>query len=180
MQLLWRDRYEQMQAQFADAQQAISSEPWIWISYGINPDAGTSGPITLNGAGDDNSYHMQISASVDTAGGQGDRADLDPMLAYFENQGWEPEVNQRGSGQHWWVARAVTDEGHLFIYTVQENGFYNLALYSGVFWGDRMALAQASQERRPADWKGPRLSVPGDYVPFPEWSAPLRREEART
>lgn len=166
---LMRQRYELMHDQFADAQRVISHEPWIWVSYGISPDAGTHGPLKLIGAESDNSYHLQISASTHTAEGHGDRSDLDPMLGHFASQRWHAEVKQWGSGEQWWVAEAVTSEGNLFIYTVQENGFYNLSLYSATAWGDRKGLVEAIQQRRPADWKGPETSVPGEHVTFPEW-----------
>lgn len=166
---LMKQLYELMQVQFAEAQRVISLEPWIWVSYGINPDAGTHGPIARIGADSDSSYHLQISASTLAVEGRGDRSDLDPMLSYFAAKGWQTETKRRGSGDHWWAAEAVTNEGNLFIYTVQENGYYNLSFYSAPVSGDRRGLAEAMQERRPDDWKGPEISLPGEHVPFPDW-----------
>lgn len=165
-----RGRYEQMQQEFAEAQKQISDEPWIWISYGINPDPGNAAPMQLVGAGADNSYHLQVSASIEVPGGQGTRDDLNPMLEHFDSLGLQTSVEERGDTETWWVAEAVTDEGNLFIYRVQANGFYNLSLYSPTFWGDRQGLASALNERQPADWVGPESSVPGDYANFPRWS----------
>lgn len=165
-----RGRYEQMQQEFADAQKQISDEPWIWISFGINPDPGNTAPRQLVGAGADNSYHLQISASIEVPEGQGARDDLKPMIEHFDSLGLQTSVEKRGDTETWWVAEAVTDEGNLFVYRVQGNGFYNLSLYSPTFWGDRQELASALNERQPADWVGPESSAPGDYASFPRWS----------
>ena len=57
---------------------------------------------------------------------------------------------------------------------MRPNGNYSLSVYSEPFWtNDASELFFAIGDRDPADF--PTESVPGVFVPFPEWSDPVVR-----
>lgn len=164
-------RYATMQELLRDAQLRVADADtvWAWISAGIAPSQGNYAPTTLDGATADNSYFLDMRRAVRLPGASGARAELDPMLELFEENGWGHEIEATGDG---WNARAITDEGYLMRYTVQENGQYNLALFGGPYWGDTRGLLHAVVERIPEEHRAPEESLPGTFTPFPNWGDP--------
>lgn len=163
-------RYQRMQDLLEQAQLRVADvdTTWVWISSGIAPAQGTYAPTPLDGATSENSYFMQAIRAVRLPGSTGARQDLDPLLEYFDEQGWAVAIS--GDSERGWTAKTVTADGYRMSYQVQPNGQYNLDVVSDGFWGDRSGLLEAVVNRVPTSILGTEESLPGEYEPFPEWS----------
>ncbi|WP_454110054.1 hypothetical protein [Leifsonia shinshuensis] len=176
---LMRERYERMQVLMTEAQEQVSTGTWRWLSGGAGgPEAGPTALDPLRGANGQTSYYLAITRGIAPPGAVGDRADAEPVVAYFESKGWRSGLievpDELGIGDHTWKARAVTEDGYYVTYEVQSNGYYNMEVLSGVFWCDRAELSDDVDYRIPKDGFFPpnEESVPGVYIPFPKWSDP--------
>jgi hypothetical protein len=166
------ERYVEMQGVLEEAQLQISDGPWIWIGGDVLPVMGGANAYgeAPEGADEENSYYFRTSRNVKLEGTTGARSDLDPMLKYFDEKGWESGSAKIGRN---FEARADTGDGWWVMYTVRPNGQYTVDVYSEVFWtNDSSALLSAIADRDPAEF--PEESVPGEYPPFPSWSDPVQ------
>lgn len=166
------ERYVEMEGVLEEAQLQISDGPWIWIGGDVLPVPGGANAFgeAPEGATEENSYYFRASRNVELEGATGARADLDPMIEYFDEKGWESVSSEIGRN---YEARADTDDGWWVTYTVRPNGQYTVDVYSEVFWtNDSGELVSAIADRDPADF--PEESVPGEYAPFPSWSDPVQ------
>ena len=169
---LFGERYVHAEKMLADAQRAVSSDSWTWGSKGIGPVGGLGQRWAMRGATNENSYMINTSRTIKLPGASGEKADLDPMISYFESQGWETTVSENPELGDYYV-RAGTEDGYGFEYTVRSNGQYSLQLLSKVFWGDTRALSTAIVGRIPAEKFEILESPPGEYIAFPKWSDPI-------
>ncbi|WP_235483941.1 hypothetical protein [Frigoribacterium sp. Leaf172] len=166
------ERYVEMQGVLEEAQLQISNGAWFWNGGDVLPVAAGADAFgePLPGADDDNSYFFTAGRILEPEGAEGARSDLDPMIEYFDQKGWESGSREIGRN---FEARADSGDGWWVTYTVRPNGQYSLAVYSEPFWtNDSGALFSAIADRDPADF--PEESVPGEYPPFPSWSDPVQ------
>lgn len=164
-----------MQELMTDAQVQISPGVWGWGQKGGAPIADVN-VWSVPGMTSDNSYYLNMWRSIRPEGATGAKADLEPMIAYFERQGWRTEfVTRELEGvfgpDH--LVRADTGDGFLVSWEVQANGQYNMDVTSKTFWGDSTDLQAAVSDRIPKEARDIEESVPGVYVPFPDWDDPL-------
>jgi hypothetical protein len=166
------ERYVEMQGVLEAAQLQISDGPWIWIGGDVLPVMGGANAYgeAPEGADEENSYYFRTSRNVKLEGTTGARSDLDPMLEYFDEKGWESGSAKIGRN---FEARADTGDGWWVMYTVRPNGQYTVDVYSEVFWtNDSSAVRFAIADRDAPGF--PEQSVPGEYPPFPSWSDPVQ------
>lgn len=168
---LVEQRDARMRVILTEAQAPISADVWRWLIKGVIPTSGLSAPGQVQGATRDNSYYVQIGRTIQLPGGVGDRADLDPMIAYFESKGWDYSITELSSGGIQLLTR--TGDGYWVEYRVQLNGWYNLSVFSDMFWGDYRGLLHAIGDRVPREAFSLEQSLPGVFVDFPKWSDPL-------
>ena len=169
---LFGERYVVMQEMLADAQRAVSSDSWTWGSKGTSPNGGLGQRGSMRGATNENSYMINTSRTIKLPGASGEKADLDPMIEYFESQGWSVTVGEYPDTGNFYV-RGGTRDGFGLQYTIRPHGQYSLELISKVFWGDTRALSTAIVERIPAEEFEILESLPGEYIAFPKWSDPI-------
>lgn len=167
---LVRERDTRMQELLTDAQLVMSDGVWGWGQKGPGPITGPNA-WALPGMTLENSYFMQMWRWTRPDGAAGAKQDLDPMLAYFEAQGWKTSVRE-SSGPNY-EALADTGEGYLVSWTVKPNGIYNMEVMSQSYWGDSRGLLRETIGRIPPEEFAIEESVPGVYIPFPDWSDPL-------
>ncbi|MBD8704424.1 hypothetical protein SOM11_06860 [Frigoribacterium sp. CFBP9039] len=166
------ERYVKMQGLLEEAQLQISDGSWVWIGGDVLPVMGGANAYgeAPEGANEDNSYYVRTSRNVKLKGTTGERADLDPMIQYFDEKGWESGSMKIGRN---FEARADTGDGWWVMYTVRPNGQYTVDVYSEVFWtNDSSELRLAIGKRDVTPF--PRESVPGEYELFPSWSDPVQ------
>ena len=169
---LFGDRYVVMQEMLADAQRAVSSDSWTWGSKGTSPNGGLGQRWAMRGATNENSYMINTSRTIKLPGASGEKADLDPMIEYFESKEWDVTVGEYPDTGSYYVRASTHDEFGLQ-YTIRPHGQYSLELISKVFWGDRATLSTAIVERIPAEEFEILESPPGEYIAFPKWSDPI-------
>ncbi|WP_010156116.1 hypothetical protein [Leucobacter chromiiresistens] len=172
---LVRERDARMQELMTDAQVQVSSDVWGWGQKGGAPIADVN-VWSVPGMTSDNSYYLNMGRWIRPEGATGAKADLDPMIAYFEQQGWEVEVTTlelEGVFGPDHLVRADTGDGYLVSWKVQANGYYNMDVTSKTFWGESDALLDEVSGRTPDEALDIEESVPGVYVPFPEWDDPI-------
>ncbi|MCW2288829.1 hypothetical protein EDF60_0239 [Leucobacter luti] len=167
---LVRERDARMQELLTEAQLVISDGVWIWGQKGAGPIAGPNA-WALPGMELENSYFLQMWRGTQPAGATGAKQDLDPMLDYFKEQGWETTVRE-SSGPNF-EAVADTGEGFLVSWTVKANGLYNMEVMSQSYWGDSRTLLHEIVDRIPPEETAINESLPGVYIKFPDWSDPV-------
>ena len=145
----YRDHYEHMQRLLKDAQLQVHDGEWEWDSGDDIPQIGGDGVAPLPGSDTKNSYDMRSGRLWSPPGATGEQRDLQPMIDYFTEQGWDIEQRDghrrpRGLGHH---RRRLAD--HLL---GTENGRYTLEVYSELFWTQRRnALSRLpSTDARPS------------------------------
>lgn len=165
----YRDHYEHMQQLLRDAQLQVHDGEWEWDSGDVVPQIGGDGVAPLPGSDTKNSYDMRSGRLWSPRGATGQQRDLQPMIDYFTEQGWD--IEQRTvTGDH--EAWATTGDGWQIIYSAQTNGRYTLEVYSEPFWtNDAHALSTAIYGRSTV--KFPDQSLPGVYPDFPKWDDPI-------
>ncbi len=171
---LVEERIVRMQELMTDAQVQISPGVWGWGQKGGAPIADVN-VWSVPGMTSDNSYYLNMGRWIRPEGAMGAKADLEPMIAYFERQGWRTEfvtLELEGVFGPDHLVRADTGDGYLVSWEVQTNGYYNMEVISKTFWGDSTDL-QAAVSRIPKEARDIEESVPGVYVPFPDWDDPL-------
>lgn len=166
---LVQTRDARMQQLLTDAQLQVSSGVWGWGQKGGAPIVGPNA-WALPGMTPDNSYYLNMWRWIRPEGASGSKSDLDPMIAYFDSQGWESEVTE-SSGPDYRV-RADTGEGFLVSWEVQKNGIYNMDVMSQSYWGTAPGLLEEISDRTPPSVLAIEESEPGVYIPFPQWSDP--------
>ncbi|AND17785.1 hypothetical protein [Rathayibacter tritici] len=164
--------YVHMNEVLRDAQLRISDGVWRWNGGETLPEEGFNGGVGggLPGGTGENSYYVQGARIIKPSGAHGERADLDPMVAYFEERGWEYFIRETSWSADLW---GITGDGYRVNYFIQTSGQYSIQVYSELFWtNDAHALFEAVASR---DYD-PFLeeSLPGVYVPFPRWDNPIR------
>lgn len=165
---LVRERDARMQELLTGAQLQISSGVWGWGQKGGAPITGPNA-WSLPGMTTDNSYYLDMWRWIRPEGAAGAKVDLEPMIEYFESQGWEFEVTEnRGD----YRARADTGDGYWVTWNVQENGMYNMGVMSRSYWGSGPELLSAIADRTPPEKLEIEESEPGVYIPFPDWNDP--------
>ena len=169
---LFGERYVRAEKMLADAQRAVSSDSWTWVSKGIGPMGGLGQRWAMLGATNENSYMINTSRTIKLPGASGEKADLDPMIEYFESKEWDVTVGEYPDTGSYYVRASTHDEFGLQ-YTIRPHGQYSLELISKVFWGDRATLSTAIVERIPAEEFEILESPPGEYIAFPKWSDPI-------
>ncbi len=163
------ERDTRMNELLAEAQLQISAEPWNWGLYGVLPTLDINA-WSVPGMTPDNSYFLEMWVWIEPEGGVGDRADLEPMIAYFESKGWPYEVQSRGEFNH--EALADTGEGYFVNWRVKANGTYNMGVTSRTYWGGSRELLHAIGDRVPRGGLDIGVSVPGVHPEFPSWDDP--------
>ncbi|PPI56522.1 hypothetical protein C5D35_01545 [Rathayibacter toxicus] len=164
-------RYVHFEEVLRDAQLQISSGVWRWNGGETLPEQAYNGGVGggLPGANGHNSYYVTGARIISLPGKHGDVADLDPMRAYFDQKGWKSVTSQH---KHSAEIEALTGDGYLINYTIQDNGHYSISVYSELFWSnDAKALFWAVAERDNAEF--PNESLPGVWVAFPKWDDPV-------
>lgn len=166
---LVRDRNGRMNELLTEAQLQMSAGSWEWGTYGVMPVLDLN-VWSVPGMTSDNSYFLEMWACIQPEGGVGDRADLDPMIAYFESKGWPFEVRSHGEFNHEVIAD--TGEGYFVIWEVQQTGQYNMKVVSRSYWGGSRGLLHAIGDRIPRGSLRIGPSVPGVHPEFPSWDDP--------
>ena len=166
---LVREREERMQELLTEAQLQISEGVWNWGQKGGGPITGPN-VWAVAGMNLDNSYYLNIMRWIAPEGATGDKRDLEPMAEYFATKGWETTLREVGSGDS--ELLADTGEGYVLGWRVKDNGTYNMEIMSKSYWGDARELLHAVGDRVPPETYEIEESVPGLYLPFPEWSDP--------
>ncbi|MFC5338970.1 hypothetical protein [Leucobacter denitrificans] len=163
-----RARAEQL---ITDVQLQVSSGEWFWGSGLTLPHTGSTARNGLPGANGENSYHFSIARMIQPQGAVGARDDIDPVVSYFKSQGWEVSFNE--VRENFYEALADTGDGYVLEYVVRPTGNYSLEVSSYLFWGDYKGLLHAIADRVPDEKLGIKKSLPGIFIPFPEWSDPV-------
>ncbi|WP_336990979.1 hypothetical protein [Leucobacter sp. VD1] len=166
------ERYDRLQDLLAEAQMQVSGDKWKYLTRGMAPENGLFAPGgALPGAGGEDSYYLGADRAIELPGAVGDRADLDSMLAYFDAQGWEYQINDVAEFHH--EVYADTGDGYRLEYRVQANGWYVMSVSAGPFWGSDSVLTAEIVKRTPDEAFEDELTVPGVRVPFPAWDDPV-------
>ncbi|PPI67937.1 hypothetical protein C5E12_12515 [Rathayibacter rathayi] len=163
--------YVHAQELLRDAQLRISDGVWLWNGGETLPEEGFNGGVGggLPGGTGENSYYVTCTRIIKPPGAQGEKSDLDPMVAYFEEQGWKYFVRETLDSADLW---GITGDGYRINYFIQASGRYSIQVYSELFWtNDAHALFDAVASRDTAEF--PEESLPGFYAPFPRWDAPI-------
>lgn len=166
---LFGSRYERLETILADMQRVVSEDEWTWLYKGIGPGEGLNSDVgALPGAGRGESYYLSVARAITLPDATRDREDLQPMIDYFEAQGWEYSLFEHPEFSS---VNAVTDDNYRVGFQLRELQ-YNVLVDAGPFWGDRIKLSDSLDR---VDWeKYDRLtSVPGVRIPFPAWDDPL-------
>ncbi len=166
-----RERDARMQELMTEAQLQISPGVWRWGQKGGAPILGEN-TWSVPGMSTENSYHLHMWRSIRLEKATGIREDLNPMVEYFRDQGWVHWMFSSPHGQRHSV-QAETSDGYLLRWDVQANGQYNMRVSSKTFWGDSRELLFEIEGRTPDAALDIEESVPGVYVPFPEWDDPI-------
>jgi hypothetical protein len=165
----YRDHYDRMQRLLRNAQLQVHEGEWEWDSGDVVPQIGGDGVAPLPGSDTKNSYDMRSGRLWSPPGATGQQRDLQPMIDYFTEQGWD--IKQRtvtGDHEVW----TTTGDGWQIIYSAQSNGRYTLEVYGEPFWtNDAHALSTAIYGRSTV--KFPDRSLPGVYPAFPQWDDPI-------
>lgn len=177
-------RYRELNDLISDTQLKIYVGEWVGPGGGtaFMVNRGSAFPSELNGeATASNSYYLKRIWKLESA----DNAEeyLDSIKQYWESKGWETSKQDSdvAPGEYWVTARSP--EGH-WISLDMFNGGLLMRAHSGVYWGDREALAtaiwniQQTELNEGTNWRpektnadGDGLIRPGEYPPFPEWRA---------
>jgi hypothetical protein len=137
----YRDHYEHMQQLLRNAQLQVHEGEWEWDSGDDIPQIGGDGIAPLQDSDTKNSYDMRSGRLWSPPGATGQQRDLQPMIDYFTEQGWDND-QRTAAGDH--EAWATTGDGWQIIYSAQTNGRYTLEVYSEPFWtNDARALSTA-------------------------------------
>lgn len=172
------ERYARVQELMTPAQEHISTGPWAWGTGGAAFPRGVSSFDLLSGATEESSYHLEMVRATVLEGAVGEKKDAEKMASYFESQGWDTKrsfIQDEELDYQRYEVVAHTKDGYWLEYQVQENGQYNLSVFSGTFWaGNYDELQEEVIYRIPKDGFFPygEESVPGKYVKFPKWSDP--------
>ena len=174
----YRQRYHHMQELLAGAQRAVNDGPWEWTGSDRGTEVGGDGVAPLAGSDAVNSYFLRTDRIWAPPGATGDPRDLQPMVDYFDEQGWRHrEGHPAGTHDTW----ANTDDGWQIEYVVQPNGRYSLTVYSELFWPTtathsrrQWAAATTASTRRSPCPASTRCSRPGTT----RSSAPRRSDAA--
>ncbi|WIB27265.1 DUF4148 domain-containing protein [Curtobacterium sp. MCSS17_015] len=165
----YREHYEEMQRVLAAAQRAVHQGEWDWNGGDDNPGIGGDGRTPLPGADVDNSYFLESSRAWTPEGATGSRTDLDPMIDYFAQRGWDTHVER--VADTYYLDGTAHDGWHVE-YFIQPSGRYSLTVSSDLFWTNNAdALSRAVFGRAPLRW--PDRSSPGEYPKPPEWDTPI-------
>ena len=170
--MLASERYVVMQGVLEEAQVSVSDGPWTWIGGDVLPVMGGANAFgaPLEGADEADSYFFQAGRNIATVGATGARTDLDPMVEYFAEKGWESASREVGRN---YEARADSGDGWWVTYTVRPSGQCTVSVYSEPFWtNDSGELRRAVGERDVTPF--PEESVPGVHEAFPSWSDPVQ------
>ena len=166
---LYRERFNRMEQLLEGAQRAVHDGEWEWNGADDIPQIGGDGVAPLPGADTDNSYSITAGRIWMPPGATGAERDLDPMIEYFEGQGWA--IDQRAIS-HSYEVWADTGDGWQINYALRTNGRYSLDVYSELFWtNDDDALSEAVGSR--AGGVHPPSSRPGEYPAPPTWDSPV-------
>ena len=166
------ERYDRSQDLLAEAQRRVSSAGWKYLTRGMAPENGLFSPSgALPGSGGEDSYYLGADRAIQLDGAVGDPADLDPVLAYFDERGWEYQVNDVAEFHH--EVYADAGDGYLLEYRAQANGWYVMSVYAGPFWGSDSVLTAELSKRTLDEAFEDEFTVPGVRVPFPAWDDPV-------
>ncbi|WIE75142.1 hypothetical protein [Curtobacterium sp. MCSS17_007] len=169
----YHQHYERMQQVLAAAQRQVHDSEWRWTMGDRVPSGGgnENSVVPMAGSTIDNSYALDTSRVWSSPVAGNDRRALQPMIGYFDDQGWLWRERTLGKDHDVW---AVTDDGWRIRYLVINNGNHALTVYSGQYWtNDSLALTEAIGGRNDAAY--PEESLPGEYPPFPKWSDAIIR-----
>ncbi|QYH36038.1 hypothetical protein [Salinibacterium sp. M195] len=169
---LVEQRTEHLQELLTETQEQVSTDQWTWVVKGAIPKSGNGAPGSVSGSTRENSYYLEAVRAVYQEGASGAQEDIEPMLSYFESKGWEASVGEHTEG-HAYLVRAETGDGYRLNYRVQPDGSYSVSVISEMFWGDYTALLAAVADRIPDEAADVDESLPGVYIPFPQWDDPI-------
>lgn len=164
-----REREDRMQELLTEAQLHISDGVWRWGQKGGGPITGPN-VWAVAGMNLDNSYYLNMMRWIAPEGADGDKHDLEPIAEYFAMRGWDTTLRELGSGDS--ELLADTGEGFVLGWRVKDNGTYNMEITSKSYWGDARELQSAIYDRTPPEAYDIEESLPGVYLPFPDWSDP--------
>ncbi|MFC5338969.1 hypothetical protein [Leucobacter denitrificans] len=172
---LFGERQARIEQLLTEAQLQVSSESWTWSGQMLIPSSGQTALNQLPGATAENSYYLSMARYIHVPGATGGREDIEPIIDYFESQGWDVSLNEVSTDHL--IARADTGDGYMLEYWVQASGQYNMIARSYLFWGDYRGLLYAIADRVPDEKLGVSESVPGVFTPFPKWSDPVIEDD---
>lgn len=127
-----------------------------------------------------NSYYLTRFWRLDDVGDA--ETKLDELKDKWDKQGWTTMKSDSDIHPGEFEITATSPEGSHFILDMARSGI-NLKAYSGIYWGDRKALAtaiwniQQNERNEGTDWRpkkvnsdGYGLIRPGEYPPYPAWN----------
>ncbi|HUH54086.1 MAG TPA: hypothetical protein VLZ31_08640 [Microbacteriaceae bacterium] len=147
---LFERHFNRMNELTEELQLSISPEEWGWADRGMMGD-GTHGIDSRPGSNGKNSYYLSTVKFRQPDGARGGIEDLDPLIAFFVQNGWRFAVSTDTFKRVEHTASAVSPDGWHVRYTVRDNGHYTLAVISGTFWGDREELRAERHKRMPPE-----------------------------
>lgn len=176
-------RYRELNETVAATQREI--HPGEWIASGTTGNfmtlSGDAFSSALNGeASAENSYYLEAFWRLE--GVTSPEGKLEAAQARWKAKGWETTRDESDIMPGSFRVTTMTDDGTWIALSMMDGGV-NLTAFSGVYWGDREALAAAiwnimqNGRNEGTDWRpkrfnseGQGLIRPGEYAPYPDWN----------
>lgn len=181
---LVEERYLKFNDLVADTQREFYAGEWIdaGASNAQMTMRGSAFTGALNGeATEANSYYLTRFWRLENTPNAEIR--LGAVAAHWKRKGWKVLKSRNILNPEEIEVAMSTSDGTQIALDMARGGI-NLTAYSGVYWGDRAALAnaiwniQVTERIEDSDWRpenfnaeGDGLIRPGEYPPFPGWRA---------
>lgn len=155
-----------------------------WIASGPMGNFMTMGGDGLSSAlagqaDGDNSYYLDAFWRLDNV--DAPEAKLEAAQARWESEGWVTSKDESDVTPGAFRVTATAEDGTWLALSMMR-GSISLTAYSGVYWGDREALAAAiwnimqNERNEGIGWRPERVNAegyglirPGEYAPYPAW-----------
>lgn len=175
-------RYRSFNELISHTQTELYAGEWIGAGGGSSFMTMGGGVFTgaLEGEADDkNSYYLTTFWRLENVTDA--ERKLDAAKEYWEDQGWETsKVESEIVPGEFDVSGHAPDGTQIGLSMMGSD--VDLTAYSGVYWGDREALAAAiwnimqNERNEGIDWRPERVNAegyglirPGEYAPYPAW-----------